>query len=144
MKEKEALGQVKVMLREDIKKNPPKALKISCIAMIPYKSRKFRAILNLSYTIKLTQQRMEAVNNTTTKTAPQGAMDQMDHVLDHIIYALAEAEEDDIIYQGKTDVKDGFWRCVATEGQEWNFTYVLPQKEGEQIWLVIPTLLQMG
>ena len=51
--EKEALGQAKVVLWEDIKTNPPKTLKISRIAMIPHKSRKFRAMLDLSYTIKL-------------------------------------------------------------------------------------------
>ena len=52
--------------------------------------------------------RIEAVNDTTTKTAPQGAMDQVDNMLDHIIYACAEAEEDDVISAGKTDVKDVF------------------------------------
>ena len=72
------------------------------------------------------QCRIEAVNDTTTKTAPQGAMDQMGHVLDHIICMYAEAEEEDIIFAGKTDAKDGFWRCIAVEGQEWNFVYVTP------------------
>ena len=71
-------------------------------------------------------------------------MEQMGHVLDRIIYVFAEAEDDEIIFQRKTDVKDGFWRCVAKEGQEWNFAYVLPQKEGETVRLVIPTSLQMG
>ena len=93
---------------EDIKKNPPKALKIPCIVMILHKSRKFRAILNLSYTIKLMQRSIKSVNDTTTKAAPQGAMDQMGHVLDQIIYVFAEAEEDKVVFQGKTDVKDGF------------------------------------
>ena len=68
----------------------------------------------------------------------------MGHVLNHIIYTYTEAEEDDIFFAEKTDVKDGFWRCFAAEGQEWNFAYVLPQKKGESIRLVIPTLLQMG
>ena len=69
--EKEALGQAKVVLWEDIKKNPPKALKISQIAMIPHKSRKFGAILDLSYTIKLMQRIIQSVNDTITKMAPQ-------------------------------------------------------------------------
>ena len=30
------------------------------------------------------------------------------------------------------------------EGKEWNFAHVLPQPEGEPIWLVIPTSLQIG
>ena len=106
--EKEALGQAKVVLWDDIKNDPPKALKISRIAVIPHKLRKFRAILDLSYTVKLMECRIEAVNDTTTKTAPQGAMDQMGHVLDHIIYAYTEAEKESMIFAGKTDVKDGF------------------------------------
>ena len=112
--------------------------------MIPHKSRKFRAILALSYTIKLMQCRIKAVNDTTTKIAPERARDKMGHMLGCIIYAYAEAEEEDIIFAGKMDGKDGFWRCVVAEGQEWNFAYVLPQKEGEPIRLVIPTSLQMG
>jgi hypothetical protein len=32
--------------------------------------------------------------------------------------------------------------CV--EGEEWNFAYVLPQKEGEPVLLVVPMSLQMG
>ena len=67
----------------------------------------------------------------TTKTAPRGAMGQMGRVLDHIIYAFAEAEEDEIIFQGKTDVKDSFWRYVVAKGHEWNFAYVLPKKSGK-------------
>ena len=58
--EKEVLGQAKVVLWEDTKNDPQKALKISRIAMIPHKSRKFRAILDLSYTIKLMESRIEA------------------------------------------------------------------------------------
>ena len=72
VKEKETLGQAKVVMCEDTKKNPLKALKIIRVAMIPHKSRKFRAILDLPYTIKLIQQRIKAVNDTTTKTAPPG------------------------------------------------------------------------
>ena len=30
------------------------------------------------------------------------------------------------------------------EGEEYNFTYMLPQKDGMPIKLVIPTSLQMG
>ena len=44
----------------------------------------------------------------------------------------------------KWDVKDGFWRLNAEAGEEWNFAYVLPQKEGEPVMLVVPTSLQMG
>ncbi len=30
------------------------------------------------------------------------------------------------------------------EGEEWNFAYVLPQREGNPIMIVVPTSLQMG
>ena len=39
---------------------------------------------------------------------------------------------------------DGFWRLDCKEGEEWNFCYILPQKPGMPIKLVVPTLLQMG
>jgi hypothetical protein len=44
----------------------------------------------------------------------------------------------------KWDIKDGFWCMDCAEGEEWNFAYVLPQKEGEPVLLVVPTSLQMG
>jgi hypothetical protein len=46
--EKVKAGQCKVVLWDDIKHNPPEQLKISPLAMIPHKSRKYRAILDLS------------------------------------------------------------------------------------------------
>jgi hypothetical protein len=44
----------------------------------------------------------------------------------------------------KWDIKDGFWRLNAKTGDEWNFTYVLPQPPGEPVKMVLPTSLQMG
>jgi len=44
----------------------------------------------------------------------------------------------------KWDINDGFWRMDCEQGEEYNFTYVLPQEEGMPITLVIPTSLQMG
>ena len=44
----------------------------------------------------------------------------------------------------KWDIKDGFWRLDCEKGEEWNFAYVLPQKEGAPVKLVVPTSLQMG
>ena len=87
---------------------------------------------------------IESVNDTTTKTATQGAMDQMGHMLNYIIYAYVKAREDEMKFAVKEDVQEGFWRCSAEEGHEWNFAYVLPHAEGEPIKLVIPISLQMG
>ena len=112
--------------------------------MIPHKSRMFRAILDLSFAIKLKERTIAAVNETTIKTAPQGSMDQMGQVLQRLIYAYATAAEDEVIFAAKKDIKDGYWRMVIEKGAEWNFAYVLPQEEGNPVKLVVPTSLQMG
>jgi hypothetical protein len=41
------------------------------------------------------------VNATTIKTAPKGAIDQLDHVLSCIIHALVKTDEDIIIFDGQ-------------------------------------------
>ena len=68
----------------------------------------------------------------------------MSHGLMRIIHAFAEASEDAMIFMAKWDVKDGFWRLDCEAGEEWSFSYVLPQEEGEPTVLVVPTSLQMG
>ena len=63
--------------------------------MIPHNTRKYRAILNLSYTLKQMEHIIEADSNTMNKPVPHGAMDQMVYnVLDRIICTYAEAKED--------------------------------------------------
>jgi hypothetical protein len=143
--EKEKIGQCKVVLWDDIKNDPPKQLKVSPLAMIPHKSRKFRAILDLSFKLRLKDGSVvPSVNEATTLEAPAAAIDQMGHALSRIIHAFAEADEDAKIFMAKFDIKDGFWRLDCEEGEEWNFAYVLPQHDGEPTRLVIPTSLQMG
>ena len=138
-------GQCRVVLWEDIKSNPPEELKVSPIAMIPHKSRMFRAILDLSFRLRLKNgTEIQSVNESTEKTAPHGAIDQLGHSLMRLIHAFAQAKPEDKIFTAKWDVKDGFWRLDGEVGQEWNFAYVLPQAPGEPIKLVIPTSLQMG
>ena len=85
-----------------------------------------------------------SVNDSTEKTAPYGAIDQLGHSLSRIIHALAEVDDDSKVFFAKFDIKDGFWRLDAAAGEEWNFCYVLPQPEGEPTRLVVPTSLQMG
>ena len=145
VEEKVANGQARLVLWDDIKNNPPMELKISPIAMIPHKSRQFRAILDLSFPIKLSNGTIvPSVNDATTKTAPRGAINQIGHSLQRIIHAFATSDPDAKIFMAKWDIKDGFWRLDCEEGQEWNFCYVLPKPQGEPIQLVVPTSLQMG
>jgi hypothetical protein len=60
-------GQAKLILWDKIKDDPPPELKISPIAMIPHKSRQFRAILDLSFRLKLKNDGfIPSVNESTT------------------------------------------------------------------------------
>jgi hypothetical protein len=145
--EKVNAGQAKIVEWDSIKDNPPTQLKISPIAAIPHKSRGFRSILDLSFSLRLKNGGiLPSVNDTTIKTAPKGALDQLGHSLSRIIHAFAESDDsqDVNIFMAKWDVKDGFWRMMCEEGEEWNFAYVLPQRAGETVKLVVPTSLQMG
>ena len=145
VQEKVMLGQASIVLWDDIKDNPPPELKISPLAMIPHKSRMFRAILDLSFPIKLSDGTIiPSVNSTTSKTAPQGAINQIGHSLLRIIHAFATADPDAKIFMAKWDIKDGFWRLDCEQGQEWNFCYVLPTLNNAPVQLVVPTSLQMG
>lgn len=143
--EKVEKGQARLVRWRDIKANPPRELKISPIAMIPHKSRGFRAILDLSFNIRLHGRPVPSVNESTIKTAPSGALDQMGHALSRIIHAFTEAPADAKIFLAKWDIKDGFWRLDCEDGQEWNFAYVLPpESPSSDVQLVVPTSLQMG
>jgi len=142
---KEKKGQCRVIEWDSIKHDPPKELKVSPIAMIPHKSRLFRAILDLSFRLGLKcGEDLNSVNESTEKTAPKGAIDQLGHSLMRMIHAFAQADENAKIFMAKWDIKDGFWRLDCEDGQEWNFAYVLPQPPGVPVKLVVPTSLQMG
>ncbi len=87
---------------------------------------------------------LPSVNLTTIKTAPKGAIDQLGHSLSCIIHAFAETDDDAVIFMGKWDIKDSFWRLDNGAGVEYNFGYVMPQPPGMPTLLVVPTSLQMG
>ena len=109
---KVANGQVKVFLWDDLKKTMPPKLKISRIAMIPHKSKPFRAILDLSFPIQFQDGTIAPVNETTTKTAPRGSMDQMGQTLQRLrsggAQALSLAGYPDRVIQ-----KMGRWRSAT-------------------------------
>ena len=57
---------------DDIKDNPPPKLKISPLALVPRKSRKFRAILDLSFRLRLKSSDVApSVNENSEKMAPK-------------------------------------------------------------------------
>ena len=91
-----------MILWDDIKHNPPPEMKISPLVVIPHKSHLFRAILDLSFAICLASGKIiELVNETTKKTAPYGAIDQLGHSLTWIMHAFAEADDIAKIFMAK-------------------------------------------
>ena len=111
-------------------------------SQIPYVSSDFRFVFQHPATERGAHYGGQRI--LRKKTAPKGAIDQLGHSLQHIIHAFAHANENDKVFMAKWDIEDGFWRLDCQEGEEWNFAYVLPQKEGQPVQLVVPTLLQMG
>jgi hypothetical protein len=145
IKEKIRTNQARVIEWDTIKDNPPPGLKISPIAAIPHKSKAFWSILDLSFQLRLRNGGfLDAVNDITEKMALGGAIDQTEECLTCIIHAFAKANDNNRIFMSNWDVKDRFWRMNWRAGEEWNFTYVLPQPPGEPVQLVVLTLLQIG
>ena len=145
VREKVAAGQARIVDWRDIMHDPPPQLKISPIAMIPHKSRKYRTILDLSFSLQLKDgSRIPSVNEASIKSAPKGSIDQIGHSLSRIIHAMATAPPDARVFMAKWDIKDGFWRMDCAAGEEWNFAYVLPELGKCSTKLVIPQSLQMG
>tara|TARA_B100000780_G_C20872013_1_gene346819 strand:- start:32 stop:673 length:642 start_codon:yes stop_codon:yes gene_type:complete len=149
--EKVKQGFAKVVSFKSLLKNMPANLKISPIAMIPHKSRQFRAILDLSFELKLNGKKMPSVNNGTHPTAPQHSMNELGRVLERMIDLMASAKnEDQPFLFSKLDISDGFWRVKVRNDDRWNFCYVLPSEKSnsentlENIEIVVPSSLQMG
>jgi hypothetical protein len=145
--EKVAQGYARLVSWASLKYNPPKNLKISPIAAIPHKSRGFRMILDLSHGVTLNGITHPSVNAATRPAvAPTAAMAELGNVLPRLIYAVATAPDaQGPVLFSKLDVKDGYWRMVVPQEDEWHFAYVLPKASpDEPTQLVIPSCLQMG
>ncbi len=70
-RKKVATGQAKIVEWDTIKHNPPTQMKVLPIAAIPHKSKAFRSILDLSFSLRLQDEtKLPAMNKATTKTAP--------------------------------------------------------------------------
>ncbi len=117
--EKVRTNQAQIVQWEDIKENPPKELKITPIAAIPHKSKAYQSILDLSFWLRLkTGGVLSAVNDTTEKTAPEGAINQIGESLLHVIHAFSETKVNAKKIMAKWDTKDGFWRMDCENGEE--------------------------
>ncbi len=110
IKEKIRTNQARVIKWDTIKVNPLPGLKISPIAAIPHKSKAFWSILDPSFQLRLRNGGfLDAVNDTTEKTSPGRAIDQIGECLTCIIHAFAKAGNSHKIFMANWDIKDGFW-----------------------------------
>ena len=113
--------------------------------MISHKSWDFRAILDLSFRLRVAGSDIPSVNETTGDTVPNISLSQLGSVLPRIICEISETEDDNIpIFFSKLDIKNGFWKLVCQSGEEWNFAYVLPDVVEAPTHLFIPKSLQLG
>ena len=102
-------GYARVVRWKELRDNLPKNLKISPIAMIPHKSKPFRAILDLSFQLSVKGIRFPSVNSATKKRAPAEAMVQLGQTLPRLIHLLAANYEPTAPFCFcKLDIKDGF------------------------------------
>ena len=70
------------------------------------------------------------------------ALEQVGTVMTRIMEALVTAPLlEDPIHFSKLDIKDRFWIMVCAVGEEWNFTYVLPNHPEAPTEWVIPSVL---
>jgi hypothetical protein len=148
-KEKIACGYARVVRWGDIKNNIPKKLKISPVAMIPHKSKKYRCILDLSFTLFEDGMEYPSVNETTNRMAKPEAMAQLGNCLKRLVAIMADNYDINHPFMFcKLDIKDGFWRMRVSDEDAWNFVYVLPSLKNDinedDIELVVPNSLQMG
>ncbi len=112
-------NQARLVDWHKIKDAPPKELKNSPIAAISHKLKANHSILDLSFCMCLIIEGMlAAVNDTTKKTAPAGAIAQIGKCLSRIIHVFAGAIEDVKIFMAKWDIQDGFSRKDCADGED--------------------------
>jgi hypothetical protein len=86
----------------------------------------------------------DSVNDTTTKLAPTGPVEEIGNVFRRLLSLMDSAENDEVVMLSKIDLSDGFWRMLVKQEQTWNFAYVMPDPPGHPIRIVTSSALQMG
>jgi len=89
--EKVEQGEAEIIKWDDIKDAPHKNLKISPLAAVPHKSCQFRAILDLSFQLRLLGVKLPSVNKAMLPLSDHKAMEQMGQVLRRLINTVAQS-----------------------------------------------------
>ena len=72
----------------------------------------------------------EAVNNCFVGLAPEKDVKQLGKILPRLFEYLLDAPAATPVLFSEIDLSDGFWRMKVPEDQKYNFSYVIPDKEG--------------
>ena len=93
-------------------------MKISPLEIILHKNRKYRAILYLSFALKVVWWDITSTDEATKETSQAEYLEKLGTVMPRIIKALATTPlSEDPIHFSKLDIKDGFWRIVCAVGE---------------------------
>ena len=93
-------------------------LKISPLAMFPHKSLKYRAILDVSFTLKIFGMEITSINENTVVTDPQHSISRLGSVLPRLIKSVARVPLDNgNMLFSKLDINDGYRRIVVERGR---------------------------
>ena len=119
------------------------------MAVIPQVSCHGRIILDLSFPVyqdldgivTITQ---ESMNDTIVLQAPAEPVKEIGRVLPRLLQYMRDTPAGLHILFCKLDISNGFWRLTVRPQDSFNFAYVLPQKEGEPVRIVVPLAVQMG
>ena len=99
----------------DIKDNIPQKLKISPVAMIPHKSKPYRCIIDILFTLFNKGVNIASINDNTKNLARPENMDQLGLVLKRMIHTVAKYFHHGLpIKCAKLDARDGFWRITVS------------------------------
>ncbi|KAG7352982.1 hypothetical protein IV203_009030 [Nitzschia inconspicua] len=125
--------------------NPP-TLKVSPLAAIPHKTRRFRLIHDLSFSLPHSSGSFSPVNAfSDTANVPHHSMHELGHVIPRILHHMATAPAHTPLFLTKIDIKDGYWRMRVCKDGKWNFAYTLPRNDPKHELLVVLCLtLPMG
>ena len=132
-----------------LKNEVPKRLKISLVAMIPHKSKPFRCILDLLFTLQHKCRRYSSFNTESTPLSLPQSMVQLGTSIHCLIHMMAWHYAPNNPFKfAKLDIADGFWLIVVNNTDAWNFCYVLPALHPlsslDEAEIIVPNSLQMG
>ena len=134
----------KVYLWDKLQKLRQANWKISLVAVVLQVGHRGRIILDLSFpvyqdldgVVTITQKR---VIDTTVLHAPSAPVKEIGRVLPRLLQYMQDTPVGLHILFCKLDISDGVWRLIVRAEDSFNFAYVLPQREGEPVQIVVPS-----